>query len=334
MKRILNILRIDSINGTRDKMIIYILLTPIIFSFFFRVITPGLQSFSINFVTLKNYEQTATALERFGGVKLAESELELREIVSGPGDVIGIYRDGESFNLVLQGNESREVEEAARLVLSGVQYNIWNLFSIEESDQGKLVPPITIFGFSFVVIISFVLGGMVIGFNIIEEKESGSMRALMVTPIKKNELVFGRSILGVLIPLVHALLAVLIFDIPGIDLLKLIIVTITSSIIGVVVGFLIGVMSSSQMSGIANMKISGWLLLMPVILAFILPEGAQIIFYWSPTYWSFVSLRDILNQSSNWASFALQILWICATTAVIFILMKSRIKKGLQTYLN
>ena len=152
--------------------------------------------------------------------------------------------------------------------------------------------------------------------------------------ITKNELIFGRSILGVLIPLVHALLAVLIFDIPGIDLLKLIIVTITSSIIGVVVGFLIGVMSSSQMSGIANMKISGWLLLMPVILAFILPEGAQIIFYWSPTYWSFVSLRDILNQSSNWASFALQILWICATTAVIFILMKSRIKKGLQTYLN
>ncbi|WP_367362630.1 ABC transporter permease [Mesotoga sp.] len=205
---------------------------------------------------------------------------------------------------------------------------------VEESDRVRLVPLITVFGFSFVVIISFVLGGMIIGFNIIEEKESGALRALMVTPITKNELIFGRSILGVLIPLVHALLAVLIFDIPGIDLLKLIIVTITSSIIGVVVGFLIGVMSSSQMSGIANMKISGWLLLMPVILAFILPEGAQIIFYWSPTYWSFVSLRDILNQSSNWASFALQILWICATTAVIFILMKSRIKKGLQTYLN
>ena len=258
----------------------------------------------------------------------------MKERVGGKSDVIGLYHDGKSYNLVLHGNESKEIEEAAKLILSGIQLDVWKSLEVEESDRGRLVPLITVFGFSFVVIISFVLGGMVIGFNIIEEKESGAMRALMVTPITKNELIFGRSILGVLIPLVHALLAVLIFDIPGIDLLKLIIVTITSSIIGVVVGFLIGVMSSSQMSGIANMKISGWLLLMPVILAFILPEGAQIIFYWSPTYWSFVSLRDILNQSSNWASFALQILWICATTAVIFILMKSRIKKGLQTYLN
>ncbi len=70
---------------------------------------------------------------------------------------------------------------------------------VEESDRVRLVPLITVFGFSFVVIISFVLGGMIIGFNIIEEKESGALRALMVTPITKNELIFGRSILGVLI---------------------------------------------------------------------------------------------------------------------------------------
>ena len=150
---------------------------------------------------------------------------------------------------------------------------------VEESDRVRLVPLITVFGFSFVVIISFVLGGMVIGFNIIEEKESGAMRALMVTPITKSELIFGRSIMGIVIPLFHALVVTLIFDIPGIDYLKLIIVSAVSSIIGVVVGFLIGVVSSSQMSGIANMKISGWLLLMPVMLAFILPEGAQ----WVPS---------------------------------------------------
>jgi ABC-2 type transport system permease protein len=205
---------------------------------------------------------------------------------------------------------------------------------VKESNKGRLIPPITVFGFSFVVIISFALGGMVIGFNLIEEKESGAMRALMVTPIAKNELIFGRSIMGIVIPLFHALTATLIFDIPNIDYLKLIIVSVVSSIIGVVVGFLIGVVSSSQMSGIANMKISGWLLLMPVTLAFILPERAQWIFFWSPTYWSFVALRDILNMSSKWSGFAFQVLWICLTTAILFLLMKNKIRKGLQTYLN
>ena len=97
----------------------------------------------------------------------------------------------------------------------------------------------------------------------------------MVTPITKNELIFGRSVMEIVIPLFHALVATLIFDIPGIDYLKLIIVSTVSSIIGVVVGFLIGVVSSSHMSGIAKLKISGWLLLMPVMLVFILPEGAQ-----------------------------------------------------------
>jgi len=76
------------------------------------------------------------------------------------------------------------------------------------------------------------------------------------------------------------------------------------------------------------MKISGWLLLMPMVIAFILPERAQWIFFWSPTYWSFVALRDILNLSSKWSGFAFQILWICLTTAILFLLMKSKIKGG------
>jgi len=174
----------------------------------------------------------------------------LKERVGGTSDVVGLYYDGESYNLVLQGNESKEIEEAAKLILSGIQFDVWRSLEVEESDRVRLVPPITVFGFSFVVIISFVLGGMIIGFNIIEEKESGAMRALMVTPITKNELIFGRSIMGIVIPLFHALVVTLIFDIPGIDYLKLIIVSAVSSMIGIVVGFLIGVVSSSQMNGI------------------------------------------------------------------------------------
>ncbi|MDD3680043.1 ABC transporter permease [Mesotoga sp.] len=334
LKRIFNIFRIDVVNGSRDKMVIYILLTPIIFSFFFRVIAPGFQTLSLNFVTISGQEETAEILNKFGDIEFTVSEAELKERVEEATDVIGIYYDGESFNLVLQGNESKEIEEAAKLILSGIQFEVWRSLEVEESNKGRFVPPITVFGFSFVVIISFVLGGMVIGFNIIEEKESGAMRALMVTPITKNELIFGRSIMGIVIPLFHALVATLIFDIPSIDYLKLMIVCVVSSMIGIVFGFLIGVVSSSQMSGIANMKISGWLLLMPVMLAFILPERAQWIFFWSPTYWSFVALRDILNLSSKWSGFAFQIFWICLTTAILFLLMKSKIKRGLQTYQN
>jgi len=94
----------------------------------------------------------------------------LKERVGGKSDVIGLYHDGKSYNLVLHGNESKEIEEAAKLILSGIQLDVWKSLEVEESDRGRLVPPITVFGFSFVIIISFVLGGMVIGFNIMKKK--------------------------------------------------------------------------------------------------------------------------------------------------------------------
>ena len=94
----------------------------------------------------------------------------MKERVGGKSDVIGLYHDGKSYNLVLHGNESKEIEEAAKLILSGIQLDVWKSLEVEESDRGRLVPPITVFGFSFVIIISFVLGGMVIGFNIMKKK--------------------------------------------------------------------------------------------------------------------------------------------------------------------
>ncbi|MBN2253061.1 MAG: ABC transporter permease, partial [Kosmotogaceae bacterium] len=147
IKRIFNIFRIDVVNGSRDKMVIYILLTPIIFSFFFRVIAPEFQSLSLNFVTISGQGETAETLKKFGDIEFAESEAELKERVGGTSDVVGLYHDGKSYNLVLQGNESKEIEEAAKLILSGIQFDVWKSVEMEESNRGRLVPPITVFGF-------------------------------------------------------------------------------------------------------------------------------------------------------------------------------------------
>jgi ABC-2 type transport system permease protein len=332
IKKIFNVFRLDLANSKRDKVMIYTLLAPIILAFVLKLISPGFQNLSVNFVSLEGDTELVGRLERYGNVELSPTLEKLKERVLDSGDTIGVYLKDGTYSLLMQGNEPEEIQALAKLVLSGILSEGISGVEFETTDNGKTLPPMTLFGFSFVVVLSFTLGGFIIGFNIIDEKESGAMRALMITPISKSEFIVGRSIIGVAVPLIHALLAVLVFAIGGIDILKLIIVTISSSFIGIAMGFLIGVMSSNQMSGLANMKISVLLLLMPVMLAFVLPENRQFIFYWSPTYWSFAALRDILNQSSEWATFLIQLLWITLTTAVIFMIMRGKIKTGLQNY--
>ena len=332
IKKIFNVFRLDLANSKRDKVMIYTLLAPIILAFVLKLISPGFQNLSVNFVSLEGDTELVGRLERYGNVELSPTLEKLKERVLDSGDTIGVYLKDGTYSLLMQGNEPEEIQALAKLALSGILSEGISGVEFETTDNGKTLPPMTLFGFSFVVVLSFTLGGFIIGFNIIDEKESGAMRALMITPISKSEFIVGRSIIGVAVPLIHALLAVLVFAIGGIDILKLIIVTISSSFIGIAMGFLIGVMSSNQMSGLANMKISVLLLLMPVMLAFVLPENRQFIFYWSPTYWSFAALRDILNQSSEWATFLIQLLWITLTTAVIFMIMRGKIKTGLQNY--
>jgi len=332
IKKIFNVFRLDLANSKRDKVMIYTLLAPIILAFVLKLISPGFQNISVDFVSLEGDTELVGMLDRYGSVELSPTLEKLKERVLDSGDTVGVYLKDGTYSLLMQGNEPEEIQALAKLALSGIVSQGISGIAFETTDNGKTLPPMTLFGFSFVVVLSFTLGGFIIGFNIIDEKESGAMRALMITPISKSEFIVGRSIIGVAVPLIHALLAVLVFAIGGVDILKLIIVTISSSFIGIAMGFLIGVMSSNQMSGLANMKISVLLLLMPVMLAFVLPENRQFIFYWSPTYWSFSALRDILNQSSGWATFLMQLLWITLTTAGIFMVVRGKIKTGLQNY--
>ena len=256
IKKIFNVFRLDLANSKRDKVMIYTLLAPIILAFVLKLISPGFQNLSVNFVSLEGDTELVGRLERYGNVELSPTLEKLKERVLDSGDTVGVYLKDGTYSLLMQGNEPEEIQALAKLVLSGILSEGISGVEFETTDNGKTLPPMTLFGFSFVVVLSFTLGGFIIGFNIIDEKESGAMRALMITPISKSEFIVGRSIIGVAVPLIHALLAVLVFAIGGIDILKLIIVTISSSFIGIAMGFLIGVMSSNQMSGLANMKIS------------------------------------------------------------------------------
>ena len=156
------------------------------------------------------------------------------------------------------------------------------VFSV--SRIGALRSPLETYGFILLAMVALMTAGLVVGLDIIEEKESDTLRALTVTPLRRGELIAGRSMIGLLMPLVQLLLLVWILGIADANIPMLMLTMLLSATSAILVGFLLGVLSSSQMSGIANGKLLFLMYSIAPAGAVFLPEGRHVFLYWTPAY--------------------------------------------------
>ena len=289
---------------------------------------------SLEFAVSENISyEVIEKLQTYGKVEIFKDVELVKNRVGEYDDVVGIVLDDSgALTIVCQGNESMEVVELTELVLKEIISPKSLPVKFEESNLGNSVPFVTVFSLIFIIMISFLVGGLVIGFNIIEEKESNTLKALNVTPMTRWDFIVGRSLIGLIIPIIHAYLAVWIFRIPNINYAMLLVITFSSSLTGLVFGFLIGAISKNQMSGIANMKVLMIIIVLPLFLSLFLPAERQFFLYWAPTYWTFVALKDLVLQNQTWSQLSMQIMWILLTTFVFFLALNKKIKHGLTMY--
>ena len=334
VRRIMNVFRRDLSNSLRDKMVFYILIAPILMAFVFRFFVPDVQTSTLKFAVLNNTNKAVTEqLERYGKVFGFKDYDSLEKRVKQYDDVIGVVVSETGYpEVVAQGNESAEAGRITQLILQERDSNIPGNLIFSESDIGSKLPPFTMFSFIFVIMTSFLMGGLAIGFNIIEEKESDTVKALGITPMTRGEFLVGKSVTGLVMPVIHAILGIWILGITNIDYGMLLVITISSSLIGIVMGFLIGVLSSNQMNGIANMKVTGLIRMRRMMLAFILPENRHIFLYWAPTYWTYAALRDLILQLQTWSKLLPQLAGILLTTLLLMFAVGKKVRSGLSNY--
>jgi ABC-2 type transport system permease protein len=141
--------------------------------------------------------------------------------------------------------------------------------------------------------------------------------------------VVGKSLIGFLLPLVQAYTMLWILNLPNINKLMILIIILASSFITVIFGFIMGVISSNQIAGIANMKIGFLVVSASMLGAILLPHDKHILLYWSPFYWSFIGLRGIITGTVTWKQVWTYTGWILGLTLLIFLSLRRRIEKGL-----
>ena len=332
LKKILAIMGRDTKSGMRDYMILYILVVPFLIAVILNMLTSSVSQSVLRFAVDDTVtEEDIAYLTQYAKVEEFQSEEALLERVEALDDVYGITKELGVFQVVTQGNEKLEMHEMAVLLLDSLSNeDIEVPVSLTVSDVGWKLSPIKQYGGSLLAVFISIFGGMIILINLVEEKQENTLSAMNVAPVKRIQYVLGKAALGFLIPLVHVIGILLILDYGNINYFMAALVTVSIALTSVIIGFTIGVNSDNVLAAISGMKMVFLPVLGSIFGAIYLREGLHFLLYWSPFYWAFMAMDEIILKEAAWGSILFSTLMIVLISSVVMLAMRKKINRGLR----
>jgi hypothetical protein len=304
---------------------------PILLGIGINLLTPSINDTTVNLALLEG-ENPAQAeyFADFAKVELFPNEEAIQTRVKKRDHIVGILPDGDRYYIMSQGNEPESVIEMAKLV------NMYYAEGIDLEDAtaklfefGETVPPLKKMLTNTLIIMISILGGMLITFNIIEEKTDHTISAMNVTTVSKNAFLLGKSLIGMLYPVFSTIVILLITGFREVNIGQLIVMVVVSSFISLMIGFIQGINNDDVMSAAASVK----MLFLPVGAAVaaieLLNQKWQILFYWIPFYWTYKGNDAVLINTASWPQILLYSGIVLALGLIVYLYLSPKIRKGL-----
>lgn len=318
--------------NTREFLALYILIIPVILAIGINLLTPSINDTSVNLALIEgeNPDQVAY-LEDFAKVELFKDQEAVEERIAKRDSIIGILPDGDNYYILQQGNEVEEVVGYGKILLTFYEEGI----QIEDTnakifDFGRTVPPLKKMLVNIMIIMISILGGMMIALNIVEEKVDRTIRAIHLSPVSRITYILGKSMMGIFLPIYGTVAIVLITGFGEINYFQMLLFVFVSTLLSMMVGFIEGLQNDDVINAAGNIKIL-FLPVAAVIVAIeLLSDKWQILFYWIPFYWAYKGNDAILANSSTWPQILLYSLIVLVLSAVVFIILAPKIRKGLE----
>jgi ABC-2 type transport system permease protein len=273
--RLLTMLRKDIRTGSRDQIVLYMLLSPLLIGLGLAAVLPLIEQAVPGFAVDPSLpEARVEALAEFGEVERFETRAEVERRVLERDDVVGVLGNAGSYEVLVEGDEA---EPLRRLPAAILDHGIApRAVTAGPSELRKISTALMAYG---IVVIT----GLMLGFAILEEKQTETHRVYAVSPLRFVEYLTGKLLLGLLLSLLLVGPTVALVIGLEVDWLGIACVTLASLPFGLSLGLIIGVMAKDQLGAIAIMKA-----LLPVwtslpILGFVLPE------VWMWTQWPFAN---------------------------------------------
>ncbi len=332
LKRIWAIFTRDVKVSMRTFISLYILVVPLILAFAINLFTPGINDTTINLALLEadNPEQIAY-FKSFAKVELFKDVESVQKRVEARDNIVGILPEGDKHYIMIQGNEPEGVIDYAKLINSLNELDI----QVEDTNAeiiefGKTVPPLKRTLVNGVLLLISILGGMLIAFNIVEEKADRTIRSINVTPTTRNTFILGKSLLGLVLPIFGTIATVFICGFGDVNLLQILLIVSAASLLSLLVGFIQGLSSDDIISAVSIIKLLFLPLFASVLAIELLSAKWQKFFYWSPFYWAYKGNNAVLSQTSTWQQILSYTGIVIVLCGIVYLIAAPRIRKGLE----
>ena len=329
MKKVIALLKRDFISTTRDAMLLYVVMAPIIIGLGVRLFLPAIGSSSTNLIiTQADTPVLQEALAPYARLQIVADETALEQRVLAIDNAAGIINDGQGgYAVVLQGNEPAETALLPEMML---RYALGeHLVNAEITQLAGTTVPYRDWVGAFIALTVPFIASIAMALFIIEDKETGMLYTLSVSPLGKGTYILTRGLFVMGYSLVMVYVALLVLGITGAPVLPVLAMTAACSLAAILFGFIIGSLSASQVAGLANMKFGFLVILAPAILSLVLPSAYHAALYWVPFFWAFEGFREILVQGGSWATFWPSLLWTIVSSMAFIAILAPWLKKRL-----
>ncbi len=277
-ERILTMVRKDLRTSIRDQIVLYMLCSPLLIGLGLAFLMPMLERATPGFAIEPGLDAAhVEQLAALGPIERLPDRAAVEARVLARDDVLGVVAasgraDGRDYEVLVEGDESEALRELpARALELGVDVEQLRAGTAELREISTALAT-----YAIVVIVA-----LIVGFAILEEKQTQTQRVYDVTPLRHAEYMIGKLGLGVVLSL---LLVVPTLALPmGLDLawLELLALVLAGTPFALTLGLIVAIVAKDQLGAIAVMKA-----LMPVwtsipVLGFVLPAD------WQWTQWGF-----------------------------------------------
>lgn len=272
-RRLMTMLLKDIRTGSRDQIVLYMLLSPLFLGLGLAAVMPLLEQAVPGFAVDASLPAAQIeALGEFGEIEPFETRAEVERRVLERDDVIGIVGSESGYEVLVEGDEA---EPLRRLPSAILEHDIEPPPTPAGSSEIRKIS-VALMAYAIVVIV-----GLMLGFATLEEKQTQTHRVYATSPLRFVEYLTAKLTLGVILSLILVVPAVALAIGLDVDWPNILAITLAAAPFGLSLGFIIGVQAKDQLSAIAIMKA-----LLPVwtsipILGFVLPEA------WLWTQWPF-----------------------------------------------
>jgi ABC-2 type transport system permease protein len=328
LSRFGKILRKDLALGPRSPIFLWMIVLPVALTLILQVAFGSLFNPEPRLGIVDEGDSEITAqIERMEGIELTllDDAEELKDLVEANDLDAGLVLQAEFDEAIRAGDQpelqfyvSGESYASNRIILTVTTLDL--VREIEGSEAPVTVDvvsygtaglPISVRLVPVIVFYALTMAGIFVpGSSLVEEKEQGTLMALLVTPVRIGEVLAAKWSLGLLLASVMAAATLLLNQALGANWWQVLVVVLVAGALSSMIGLLIGTFAKDSTIMFGLVKGLGIFLFAPTLF-YIFPEWPQWIAKLFPLYWILEPIWTVAIMGGS-----LSDVWVELTVAV------------------